>query len=56
MPARFATFRRIFVHNWRAKIASLLAATVVWLLVKRDLSQPPPPVLKPALRSLPRFP
>ncbi len=56
MPARFPTLRRIFVHNWRAKVVSLLVATVVWLLIKRDLAQPPPTVLKPALRSVPRFP
>jgi hypothetical protein len=48
---------RFFVHNWRAKLASLLAAGAVWYLIKRDLDQSlGGPLLRPTSRSAPRFP
>ena len=45
------------MHNWRAKLVSLVAASAVWYLIKRDIEQSPGgPVLRPATRSMPRFP
>jgi hypothetical protein len=38
----------IVVHNWRAKLASLVVATIVWLVVRHGIayapSLPPPPL------------
>ena len=45
--------RSIFVHNWRAKLASLAVATVLWLVIRHGIayapSLPPPPPLQPAV-------
>ncbi|MBV9127948.1 MAG: hypothetical protein JO117_07665 [Verrucomicrobia bacterium] len=48
--------RRVLFHNWRAKVGSLLVATVVWFLIKRDISHPPSTLVKPVMESFPRFP
>lgn len=43
----------IFVHNWRAKLASLAVATILWLVVKHGIARtygpsPLPPPATPA--------
>ncbi len=46
--------QHFFTYNWRAKLASLALATVVWLVVKHGIAyapaqQPPPPLPPPAI-------
>jgi hypothetical protein len=33
--------KRLFVENWRAKLMSLIVATAVWYLVKKNLDVSP---------------
>ncbi|HYY30755.1 MAG TPA: hypothetical protein VE860_22655 [Chthoniobacterales bacterium] len=33
--------KRLFLENWRAKLMSLIVATAVWYLVKRNVDESP---------------
>ena len=43
--------QHFLVHNWRAKLGSLLVATVLWVVIKHGIAYAPslpPPQIAPA--------
>lgn len=54
MPGRTPSPSRL-LHNWRAKLGSLLVAAALWYLLERAIEPTPAPAVVPA-RTLPRFP
>jgi hypothetical protein len=36
------TVRRFFVENWRAKLMSLIVASAVWYVIKKNITTMPP--------------
>ncbi len=33
--------KQLFLHNWKAKLLSLVAATAVWMLIKSGIPRQP---------------
>ena len=48
--------QRSFFKHWRAKLASLVLATVLWLVIKHGIAYTPapPPVPPPNVSAAPR--
>jgi hypothetical protein len=41
-------FARLTLNNWRAKLISLILATTLWYLIKKNLETTPSPIRVPA--------
>jgi YbbR domain-containing protein len=40
--------KRLILNNWRAKLISLLLATTLWYLIKKNVATTPSPFERPS--------
>lgn len=40
-PSLENTMKRLFLENWRAKLMSLIVASAVWYLIKKNVESTP---------------